>query len=217
VFPEGDFYPDRTVATHTETSDDGLIALLRDRGALGISELTAAMHVTATAVRQRLNRLMNKGLVQRETAKPPRGRPSHCYSLTEKGRRQTASNFADLTLALWQEVRSIKDTETRRGLLQRLAKKLAGFYDGSIHGKTTTERMQSVSALMADRNVPFSVNQNGALPVLTANACPYPELAEHDRGICSVEKMLFSELLGENVRLSDCRLDGATCCRFETN
>jgi len=205
------------MAMHTETSDDGLIALLRDRGALGISDLTAAMHVTATAVRQRLNRLMNKGLVQRETTEPPRGRPSHCYSLTEKGRRQTASNFADLTLALWQEVRSIKDAQTRRGLLQRLAKKLAGFYDHSIQGSTTAERMQSVSALMADRNVPFSVKQNGALPVLTAEACPYPELAEHDRGICSVEKMLFSELLGENVRLSDCRLDGATCCRFETN
>ena len=77
--------------------------------------------------------------------------------------------------------------------------------------------MQSVSALMAERNVPFTVTQNGALPVLTANACPYPELAEQDRGICSVEKMLFSELIGENVRLSDCRLDGASCCHFVTN
>jgi DeoR family transcriptional regulator, suf operon transcriptional repressor len=42
-------------------------------------------------------------------------------------------------------------------------------------------------------------------------------LAEQDRGICGVERMLFSELLGENIRLSECRLDGASCCRFETN
>jgi predicted ArsR family transcriptional regulator len=201
---------------HTETSDDGVIQLLRNRGALGISDLTASMNVTATAVRQRLTRLMNQGLVQRETSKPPRGRPSHRYSLTEKGRRQTASNFADLTLALWQEVRSIKDIQTRRGLLQRIAKKMASTYSDSIRGTTTAERMQSVSALMAERNVPFSVTQNGALPVLTANACPYPELAEQDRGICSVEKMLFSELIGENVQLSDCRLDGAACCHFVT-
>jgi DeoR family transcriptional regulator, suf operon transcriptional repressor len=205
------------MAMHTETSDDGVIELLRNRGALGISELTSTMHVTATAVRQRLTRLMNQGLVQRETSKPPRGRPSHRYSLTEKGRRQTTSNFADLTIALWQEVRSIKDAQTRRGLLQRLAKKMANAYSESIHGSTTAERMHSVSALMAQRNVPFSVTQNGALPVLTADACPYPELAEQDRGICSVEKMLFSELIGENVRLSDCRLDGAACCHFVTN
>jgi predicted ArsR family transcriptional regulator len=202
---------------HTETSDSGLIELLRERGALSISDLTTVMHVTATAVRQRLSRLMNQGLVQRDITKPPRGRPSHCYSLTEKGRRQTASNFADLTLALWQEIRSIKDSETRRGLLQRIAKKLAGHYEQNIHGNTTAERMQSVSALMADRNVPFTVDRSGALPVLTAHACPYPELAEQDRGICSVEKMLFSELLGEKLRLSDCRLDGANCCNFVTN
>ncbi|HEY2827386.1 MAG TPA: winged helix-turn-helix transcriptional regulator [Pirellulales bacterium] len=205
------------MAMHTETSDSGLIELLRERGALSISDLTTVMHVTATAVRQRLSRLMNQGLVQRDITKPPRGRPSHCYSLTEKGRRQTASNFADLTLALWQEIRSIKDSETRRGLLQRIAKKLAGHYEQNIHGNTTAERMQSVSALMADRNVPFTVDRSGALPVLTAHACPYPELAEQDRGICSVEKMLFSELLGEKLRLSDCRLDGANCCNFVTN
>jgi predicted ArsR family transcriptional regulator len=54
--------------------------------------------------------------------------------------------------------------------------------------------------------------------VLTALACPYPELAEQDRGICAVEKLVFSELLGEKVRLTECRLDGASnCCRFETN
>src|SRR5690242_14526584 len=98
-----------------ETSDRGLLELLRRQGSLGIGELTAAMQVTATAVRQRLVRLMAGGLVQRETNKVARGRPSHRYSLTEKGRRQVGSNFADLTLALWQEVRSIKDPEIRRG------------------------------------------------------------------------------------------------------
>ncbi len=69
---------------------------------------------------------------------------------------------------------------------------------------------------MAQRNLAFSVERKGALPVLTAHQCPYPDLAEQDRGICAVEKIVFSELLGEKVRLSDCRLDGANCCRFET-
>lgn len=205
------------MAMHTETSDLGLIALLRERGALGVSDLTSAMNVTATAVRQRLTRLMNQGLIQRETTKPPRGRPSHRYLLTEKGRRQTNSNFADLTLALWQEVRSIKNPEVRQGLLQRIAKTLADAYRSKVHGLNTAERMHDVSALMAERNVSFAVEHNGSLPVLTAHECPYPELAEQDRGICAVEKMLFSELLGEKVRLSECRLDGTNCCRFETN
>ena len=37
--------------------------------------------------------------------------------------------------------------------------------------------------------------------MLTAHACPYPELAEEDRTICSLEKMLFSELLRQDVDL----------------
>jgi DeoR family suf operon transcriptional repressor len=216
------------MSLHTETSDAGLLALLREQGPQSIAQLIAAMEVTATAVRQRLVRLMAAGLIERQTTKPARGRPSHRYSVTEKGRHQTGSNFADLTLALWQEVRSIPNPEIRAGLLKRIAKSMAQMYGGELSGKNTAERMHEVAKLMSDRNVSFSV-VNGSpaqqtsplhersLPILTADACPYPDLAEQDRGICAVEKMLFSELLGEKVRLSQCRLDGATCCQFETN
>src|SRR5438477_12011762 len=92
-----------TMENHVESSDRGLIELLRQRGQLSVSDLTAAMKVTATAVRQRLSRLMRQDLVRREAthneAAKSRGRPTHQYALTEKGRRQTGSNFADLTIA----------------------------------------------------------------------------------------------------------------------
>jgi predicted ArsR family transcriptional regulator len=96
-------------------------------------------------------------------------------------------------------------------------------YADRLSGQNTEQRMQSITALMAGRDVDFTVEHKrrsdraGMLPVLTAQACPYPDLAEQDRGICALEKMLFSELLGEKVRLSECRLDGASCCRFEAN
>ncbi|MCC7087084.1 MAG: MarR family transcriptional regulator [Pirellulales bacterium] len=203
--------------TGVEKSDRGLTDLLRHRGPMNVSELMAAMQVTATAVRQRLLRLMSQGLVERSVAKAGRGRPSHRYTLTDKGRRQAGSNFADLTLALWREIRSVRDVEVRSGLLKRISQTLARIYGRALKGETTEERMQCVSALMTERNVPFMVDHNGLLPVLTATACPYPQLAEQDRGICAMEKMLFSELVGKSLRLSECRLDGAACCRFEMN
>ncbi len=205
-----------------ERGDDAMLDLLRQRP-MAIHQLTAAMRVTATAVRQRLSRLIEQGLVQRETVRAVRGRPSHRYLVTEKARRQVGSNFADLTIALWRELRTIADPAVRRGLLERLAKSMAASCGGTLAGETLAERMEGISKLMSDRSVPFSVeykqtsNCNGLLPVLTAHACPYPELAENDRGICTVEKMMFSELVGQGVRLSDCRLDGANCCRFESN
>jgi len=202
----------------TEQSDAGLMDLLRESESLGVADLATAMQVTATAIRQRLSRLMAEGLIGRELTKAARGRPSHRYRLTDKGIRQAGSNFAELAIALWQEIRQIKDPEVRTGLLRRIAQTMASAYGGQVAGETTTERMESVKQLLADRKVPFAVDTSGQLPVLTALACPYPELAEQDRGICAVEKMLFTEMLGTPVRLTECRLDGAsTCCRFQTN
>ncbi len=202
----------------TEQSDAGLMDLLRESGTLGVSDLATAMQVTATAIRQRLSRLMAEGLIERQLTKAARGRPSHRYRLTDKGIRQSGSNFADLAIALWQEIRQIKDPEVRTGLLRRIAQTMASAYGGQVEGQTTAERMESVKQLLADRKVPFAVDTSSQLPVLTALACPYPELAEQDRGICAVEKMMFTEMLGTRVQLTECRLDGAsTCCRFQTN
>jgi predicted ArsR family transcriptional regulator len=52
------------------------------------------------------------------------------------------------------------------------------------------------------------------LPVLTSHACPYPQLAEQDRGVCSAERLMLEDLVGAPVKLSECRLDGDDCCRF---
>jgi predicted ArsR family transcriptional regulator len=200
-----------------ESSDIGILDLLRKAGSLGVTQLAKATGVTPTAVRQRLVRMMAGGLIDRELARAPRGRPSHRYGLTDKGRRQTGANFVDLALALWQEVRAIEDPQVRRGLLQRIAKTMAAMYGPQVTGTTTAERMRSVSRIFAERDVPFEVDESDSLPVLTAVACPYPELAEQDRGICALERMLFSELVGDGLKLTDCRLDGDQCCRFETN
>ncbi|MFM2094842.1 MAG: hypothetical protein RIS70_1966 [Planctomycetota bacterium] len=195
-------------------SDSGLIDLLRKHQQMSVSEMAGAMQVTATAVRQRLNRLMGQGLVQRSVVREGRGRPSHRYELTQAGQRQGGSNFVDLAMALWQEIRAISDPQVRRGLLERISRRLAESYASQVHGGTVEERMQSLAQLLTDRRMPFEVQHRGELPVLQAHACPYPGLAEQDRGICAVERILFAELVGENLRLEQCRLDGASCCTF---
>jgi len=197
------------------SSDTAILDLLRRGQSLTVSELSQAMGVTATAVRQRLNRLMGQGLIQRKALNSGRGRPSHHYELTESGRRQTGANFADLAIALWREIRQIKDPEVRRGLFRRIAGQLVDLYADQIDGCTVEDKMKALVEIFERRQVPFSVDRSHELPVLTALACPYPELAEQDRSICAMEKMLFAELLGEDLKLSQCRLDGASCCTFE--
>ena len=198
-------------------SDIAILDLLRKQDAMTVTQLADAMDVTATAVRQRLTRLLAQDYLSRVAVRSGRGRPSHQYVLTDKGRRKTGANFADLAIALWQEIREIQDPEVRRGLIQRIARRLAATYGPLVRGETLEERMDSLVALFSGRRIPFSrdAGPTDGLPVLTALACPYPELAEQDRSICAMERMLFSEVLGEPVRLNKCRLDGDNYCTFE--
>lgn len=201
-----------------ELSDRTIIDYLRGRSAATVSDLVELMGVTATAVRQRLTRLMANGQVMRESEAAGRGRPVHRYSLTPLGVRSAGTNYNQLAQVLWEEIREVRDPEVRRGLLKRISQRLAASYRDQMHGEGVRERMAELAQLMSGNDLPFVLDDSDkALPVLTALACPYPDLAEQDRSICAMEKMLLSDVLGEGVRLSSCRLDGATCCTFEAS
>jgi len=132
-------------------SDLAILDLLRQRETMTVMEFVAEvrvteLQVTATAVRQRLNRLMAQGLLERTAARQGRGRPKHRYRLTAKGLRKSGSNFADLAQALWQEVRMIRDPEVRRGLLQRVAKRMAVMYADTVAGQTLEQKLSELSS-----------------------------------------------------------------------
>ena len=199
-----------------EISDDRVLDLIGRSESLSIADLIRECGVTATAVRQRLTRLMEQGLVQRVKNSQGRGRPEHRYSLTQKAKRQSGNNYADLAQVLWTELRNLKDEEVRRGLLQRVADELTRLYQGEVTGTTTLARLESVKELLGERRVQAEVAEVDMLPVLTVMACPYPELAARDRSVCAMEKMMLSELVAAPVKLSQCRLDGHECCQFQT-
>lgn len=220
------------------TSDAILIDLLRREAArhdgggdgLSVGELACRLGVTATAVRQRLERLMRADLVGRATVAPgisaggqsrggrSRGRPSHLYSLTEKGRRTGGDNFRDLAIVLWRELRAVRDPDVRQGLISRIGSAMAGLYRDEVFGDSPRKRLESTVKLLRDRRISCDVEAStdapASLPVLTSYACPYPELAEQDRGICVAERLMLQDLVGSPVQLTDCRLDGGPCCRF---
>lgn len=206
--------------TAADPTDRVLSDHLRRHGAASVGELMEVLDVTATAVRQRLNRLMAEGVLERELDRPEdakrsgRGRPGYRYSLTDRGLREAGDNFEDLAQVMWEEIRSIPDPSVRNGFVRRVAERLAGQYSDQVGGEDLAERMRNLTRLMGEREVPVDVDDSSGLPVLTLLACPYPTLAENDRSVCAMEKVLFSSVLGEGVRLSECRLDGGDCCSF---
>jgi DeoR family transcriptional regulator, suf operon transcriptional repressor len=205
------------MSVEAPNSDADLLDLIRIAGPLSVTELSDAMEVTATAVRQRLTRLMAQSMIQREAIRAGRGRPKHRYSLTDKGLRQTGSNFTDLAVTLWREIRKIGDENLGRDVLRRISRALASGYAAQITGNTPAERLKSLGELLNQRRIPVTVGTDADNnSTLTTHACPYPNLAEEDRSICQMEKMLFSDLIGHEMELTQCRLNGGGDCRFET-
>ena len=102
-----------------------------------------------------------------------------------------------MAIVLWEEIKSVEDPDVRRGLLKRIADRFVERYRGPRRrARRSDERMTSLSGVMGEREIPFEVDSSGELPVLTALACPYPELAKLDRGVCTMEKLMLSEILG---------------------
>ena len=200
-------------------SEASILELLRERGALTINELIELLGVTATAVRQKLDRLVASGLIQRhrqfatDGGQHVRGRPSYSYELSEAGRRQTGNNLSDLAGVLWEEVCRISDPGVRATVMHGVSHRLAEMYGDRISGQTLDERMASLAEVYAQRQIPVRVERQNGLTVLNIHGCPYPDLAQHDRTICEMETELFSKLIGQPIKLGRCQDHG--CCTFQ--
>ncbi len=207
--------------TVLEHSDGEFLNELHRIGPKTVQDICAAIGVTATAVRQRLLRLQNKDFVARDLIRSGRGRPHYVYRVTEKGLRQLGDNYGDLALILWREVRKIEDPVTREDITDRirtaLVTRVGRFADGNLEA-----RMQRLQDSLRGRgyDVELDAHANstgGVLPILRENNCPYQELAEEDRDICGLEREVFEQALGTEVRLTQCCLDGHHCCEFEAS
>ena len=218
--------------------DRELLLEMRSGDAFGIGELTDAMGVTATAVRQRIERLLTGGLLDREKVVAGRGRPTYHYRLTQAGHRVAGADPTELANALWQVILEIEDPNLRTAMLQSVAEKLGRHYASALavfrgtnhhsspiddSDKADSEgddslqiRLQQLAAIMSASQIATSVSQVDDLPVLDICACPYPTLTSdsNDREMCRLEEQMLSEALGRSIHLCSCRLDGDACCQF---
>lgn len=215
------------------STDTQLLRCLRGGRSLGIGDLTETLGVTATAIRQRLQRLLAAGLIERRKVIVGRGRPAFEYRLTEQGQRCVGANAAPLVEAMWQEILALADDASRRQILTGIAKRMGRNYAASIAAGDDSgelslgERLQRLGEVLAthqiaaqcgasDKSCGAGAAAASELPLLDICDCPYPLLrdATPDRTLCQLEAEIFSEALGMPVELADCVLDGNPSCQF---
>ena len=206
------------MANGNATADADVLNLLADAGPLAISDIVQHFAVTRTAVHERLLRLMAESLVDRELVRGGRGRPSYRYGLSRKARKLAGNNFADLAAVLWREVLRIEDSRHRQRVVSRMAAALKALYADAIYGTTLKARMESLRELLEKRRIRCDVDTRGGVPTFTLRNCPYLDLAVGRLApYARWKRCCFSQLLGDEVVLAQCRLDGHACCQFGPN
>ena len=197
--------------------DRELLIALRGADSVGIGDLIDSLGVTATAVRHRIDRLLEMGLIEREKVVAGRGRPTYRYRLTVTGHRRAGANPTEIADAMWREILDLDDSAAREHLMTAIAHRLGRQFAAVINEDESFEdRVQRLSEMLTARHIDCDVTKLGQLPVLDIGACPYPTLTDtsDDRSMCRLEEQMFSEALGQPVHLSSCRLDGDSCCQF---
>jgi predicted ArsR family transcriptional regulator len=135
--------------------------------------------------------------------------------VTDAGHRELGDNYSELAKILWKEMRSIEDPSVRAHILGRVQDALVERYGRLVQGDSIQLRLEQLRQALVECGFDVEVDTSGELPILREHNCPYLELATDDPGICEMEQAVFQRILGGSVALTQCCLDGHTCCEFQ--
>jgi len=192
-----------------------IVEYLQRQGSATIKELEDLLGVTTNAVRQHLTTLQGEGFIERRAVHAGVGRPHHAYFTTPKVQELFACQCDDLALTLLQEVFQLEGQERALVLLDRVGTRLAGKYASTVRSSLLQERVGELAGTLNGNGVlsDARMKDDNTFELRTYN-CPFHELAQEHREICEMDTNMISKVLGSDVNLSACMLDGHAGCTF---
>ncbi len=192
-----------------------IVEFLQRNGSASIRELEEWLQVTTTAVRAQLTALQAEGYVDRRRVSEGVGRPYHVYVTTDKVRELFDCHCDDLALTMLEEVLHIVGKDKVPALMGRVSDRLAQRYVAGVKAEAMQDRVHQLARILGGQGVLTDVfaQENDTIILKTYN-CPYHELAQEHREVCEMEQGMMSKVLGSEVNLSSCMMDGHSGCSF---
>ena len=203
------------VHQNRDTATWQIIEYIQRNGSATIKDLEQLLGITTTAVRQHLNTLQNEGYIERRTVHTGVGRPHHAYGVTAKAQEIFACHCDDLALTLLEEVFALEGVDRTNLLLSRVSNRLANKYQQSVRSELLVERVDELAGALYQRGVLTDVKaEDNDTFILHTYNCPYHELAQDHREICEMDEAMLRQVLGSDVNLTNCMMDGHQGCSF---
>jgi predicted ArsR family transcriptional regulator len=169
------------------------------------SEVSEALGITEAAVRQHIDALVERGLVERRArprARAGRGRSPLEWVLTPASASQFADRHGQLTVELLDAIRDALGPNGLDRVIDSRAEHQLDAYRAVVPAAGTATLEQRVRALARQRTAEgymADVHRDGDGFVLVEHHCPICTAATACPGFCRSELQLFRDTLGPDV------------------
>jgi len=190
-----------------------VLALLKAKGAAGLSEIAERMGLSKQGALRHLEALQAKGLVEVSAEEHHgRGRPAHVYRLTAAARDHFPSRHRELAAEL---VDFMEAKELERFFADR-ARRLEAEYSRKLAGLDFEERTRELARLTTEQGHMTEVVERpgGRLQLRHCN-CPIQDVAARSGHPCRHEQEVYERVLGAIVARSTWLGAGDTSCTYD--
>ncbi len=189
-----------------------ILQLLKRRGKATVDELARALGMTLMGVRLHLVVVERDGYVRRSTVRQKPGRPALVYSLTPKAEEVFPKRYDLLAQKLLEALGQAEHLPDPRAITESAARKMAIPLAGRITGTSLDQRVEEAGAILDEIGAFASVERVEGGHLIHQHNCLFYCVAQRNREVCSIDETILKEMLGVEVRQTECLLDGAGRC-----
>jgi DeoR family suf operon transcriptional repressor len=189
-----------------------ILAHLQRHGEATVKDLEDVLNVSTTAVREHLTHLQARDLVATRLVRRGPGRPHLTYFLTAKAQGLFPKQYDTLVNLLLREIAGREGPERLEVILDAVAVRLAEEYGAQITGAELSERLVALRSALESRGIPAEIQPSGEGFELFS--CPYLDVAQEHASVCTMERHMLEQLLGERLLLEGTIREGHRSCHF---
>ncbi|MFC4762233.1 helix-turn-helix transcriptional regulator [Dyella koreensis] len=180
-----------------------ILRQLKTQGPQGTTALAETLDITAEAVRQQVQKLLDDGLIagQQERAAAA-GRPRQLWSLTAAGHARFPDAHAQLAVDLIASVRALfGDAGVDRLVDARRDDNRRAYLESIGNARNLGERVRRLAAIREHEGYMARAERDGRDWLLIEDHCPICAAAQTCQGFCRAELELFRDVLGNDAQV----------------